>query len=88
MIKEVLIGPENGGADFAVADLSVTSTRANVVDFSMPFMTLGERRDLIKQTPAVISTHTDYIGGASTDTYVNFSIQYPSKVGHCMPRIH
>lgn len=41
MIKEVMIGTEDGGADFAVADLSITSLRASVVDFSMPFMTLG-----------------------------------------------
>jgi glutamate receptor, ionotropic, invertebrate len=41
MMKEVMIGAENGGADFAVADLSITSQRASAVDFSMPFMTLG-----------------------------------------------
>ena len=41
MIKEVLIGPEEGGADFAVADLSITSSRASAVTFSMPWMTLG-----------------------------------------------
>jgi hypothetical protein len=41
MIKEVMDGTEYGGADFAVADLSITSQRASVVDFSMPFMTLG-----------------------------------------------
>ena len=41
MMREVLIGPENGGADFAVADLSVTTTRASAVQFSMPWMNLG-----------------------------------------------
>ncbi len=40
-IKEVLLGPEEGGADFAVLDLSVTSQRAKDVTFSMPFMNLG-----------------------------------------------
>ena len=42
MIGEVLLGPEEGGADFAIADLSMTSARAEVVDFSMPWMTLGK----------------------------------------------
>ena len=42
MMKEVLMGTENGGADFAIADLSVTSSRASAVTFSMPFMNLGE----------------------------------------------
>ena len=41
MVKEVMIGPKEGGADFAVADLSITSTRAKMVQFSMPWMTLG-----------------------------------------------
>ena len=41
MVKEVMIGPKEGGADFAVADLSITSTRAKAVQFSMPWMTLG-----------------------------------------------
>jgi len=42
MMREVLEGPENGGADFAVADLSITSLRASAVDFSLPWMSLGE----------------------------------------------
>ena len=42
MIKEVMIGPKEGGADFAVADLSVTSSRGQAVQFSMPWMTLGK----------------------------------------------
>ena len=41
MIGEVLAGAEEDGADFAVADLSMTSGRAEVVDFSMPWLTLG-----------------------------------------------
>jgi hypothetical protein len=44
MMKEVLLGTENGGADFAIADLSVTSSRASAVTFSMPFMNLGEQK--------------------------------------------
>ena len=41
MIREVIVGPEEGGADFAIADLSVTSQRAEAVQFSMPWMDLG-----------------------------------------------
>ena len=41
MVREVMIGVNEGGADFAVADLSVTSARAQAVQFSMPWMTLG-----------------------------------------------
>ena len=41
LIREVMIGPKEGGADFAVADLSVTSARVKAVQFSMPWMTLG-----------------------------------------------
>ena len=41
MIGEVLTPVEDGGADFAIADLSMTSSRSEVVDFSMPWMTLG-----------------------------------------------
>ena len=41
-MKEVLAGPEKGGADFAVADLSITSSRTKAVVFSMPWMNLGE----------------------------------------------
>ena len=52
MINEVLIGAENGGADFAIADLSVTSARASVVQFSMPFMNLGISIIFIKPRPA------------------------------------
>ena len=37
-----MIGPKEGGADFAVADLSVTSARSKAVQFSMPWMTLGK----------------------------------------------
>ena len=44
MIEEVLRGAEDGGADFAVADLSITSDRATAVTFSMPWMTLGNTR--------------------------------------------
>ena len=40
-IGEVLLGPEEGGADFAAFDLTITSARAKVVDFSMPFLNLG-----------------------------------------------
>ena len=36
-----MIGVKEGGADFAVADLSVTSARTQAVQFSMPWMTLG-----------------------------------------------
>ena len=42
MIKEVLIGSADGGADFAVADLSITTDRASAVTFSMPWMNLGQ----------------------------------------------
>ena len=41
-----MIGVNEGGADFAVADLSVTSARAQAVQFSMPWMTLGGFRRL------------------------------------------
>ncbi len=41
MIKEVLDGVEEGGADFAIADLSVTSSRNQAVEFSIPWMNLG-----------------------------------------------
>ena len=41
MIKEVMVGTEEGGADFAIADLSVTSQRNEAVQFSNPWMTLG-----------------------------------------------
>lgn len=41
MIGEVLAPVEDGGADFAIADLSMTSQRAAVVDFSMPWLTIG-----------------------------------------------
>jgi hypothetical protein len=41
MIKEVMLGSEGGGADFAIADLSITSSRASAVTFSMPWMNLG-----------------------------------------------
>ena len=40
-IGEVLDGPEWGGADFAVFDLTITSARAKAVKFSMPFLNLG-----------------------------------------------
>ena len=36
-----MIGVEEGGADFAIADLSVTSERNEAVQFSNPWMTLG-----------------------------------------------
>ena len=41
MIKEVMDGTEMGGADFAIADLSVTSARNDAVQFSIPWMNLG-----------------------------------------------
>ena len=40
-IGEILKGPEEGGADFAVFDLTITSSRAEAVTFSMPFLNLG-----------------------------------------------
>ena len=44
LVKEVLMGPdEPGGVDFAVADLSITTERAKVVQFSVPFMNLGKK---------------------------------------------
>ena len=46
MIEEVIRGTEDGGADFAVADLSITSSRASAVTFSMPWMTLGNKNNL------------------------------------------
>nr|AHN49642.1 ionotropic glutamate kainate receptor 2 [Caligus rogercresseyi] len=52
LIKEVQIGPENGGADFAVADLSITTSRASAVGFSMPWMNLGISIVYIKPRPA------------------------------------
>ena len=55
MIKEVLMGAENGGADFAVADLSVTSKRAKAVTFSMPWMNLGISIMYLKPRPAAPS---------------------------------
>ena len=48
MIGEVLMPVEEGGADFAIADLSMTSSRSAVVDFSMPWMTLGTIREMYK----------------------------------------
>ena len=42
MINEVLVGTEEGGADFAIADLSVTSSRNDAVAFSIPWMNLGD----------------------------------------------
>ena len=33
MINEVMVGVEEGGADFAIADLSVTSARNDAVQF-------------------------------------------------------
>lgn len=41
-MQEVIKGTEEDGADFAVADLSITSVRATAVDFSMPWMNLGK----------------------------------------------
>jgi len=41
MINEVMVGVEEGGADFAIADLSVTSARNDAVQFSVPWMNLG-----------------------------------------------
>ena len=35
MIKEVMVGTEEGGADFAIADLSVTSQRNEAVQFML-----------------------------------------------------
>ena len=46
MIGEVLMPIEDGGADFAIADLSMTSSRSAVVEFSMPWMTLGNAKSL------------------------------------------
>ena len=40
-IGEVIRGPEEGGVDFAVFDLTITSSRAEAVTFSMPFLNLG-----------------------------------------------
>jgi ionotropic kainate glutamate receptor 2 len=37
MVGEVL----DGRADFAIADISITSKRASAVAFSMPWMNLG-----------------------------------------------
>ena len=51
-MKEVMDGPEEDGADFAIADLSVTSLRASVLKFSMPFMNLGISIIYIKPRPA------------------------------------
>ena len=42
MVNEVMIGTEEGGADFAIADLSVTSERNGAVQFSIPWMNLGK----------------------------------------------
>ena len=42
MINEVLMGSDNGGADLAIADLSVTSERAAAITFSMPWLNLGK----------------------------------------------
>jgi hypothetical protein len=47
LIKEVMLGSEGGGADFAIADLSITSSRASAVTFSMPWMNLGTVVELI-----------------------------------------
>ena len=41
LVREVIIGPKEGGADFAVADISVTSSRSQAVQFSMPWMKIG-----------------------------------------------
>ena len=43
LIKEVLDGPEEGGAHFAIADLSITTKRTVVVSFSTPFLDVGEQ---------------------------------------------
>ncbi|XP_040571507.1 glutamate receptor ionotropic, kainate 2 [Lepeophtheirus salmonis] len=52
LIKEVLLGADDGGADFAVADLSITTARSTAVVFSMPWMTLGISIVYIKARPA------------------------------------
>jgi hypothetical protein len=49
-IKQVLDGPEEGGSDFAVLDLSITSDRAKVVSFSMPFLNLGKLTKKIRDS--------------------------------------
>lgn len=46
MINEVMIGTQEGGADFAIADLSVTTPRNQAVQFSMPWMNLGNSNQL------------------------------------------
>ena len=42
MIRELM----DGKADIAVADLTITYERESAVDFTMPFMNLGESRKL------------------------------------------
>ena len=51
MINEVLMDNEEGGADFAIADLSVTSARNQAVQFSIPWMNLGKNMPNIPVTP-------------------------------------
>ena len=41
MTERFTDGVEEGAADFAIADLSVTSARNEAVEFSTPWMTLG-----------------------------------------------
>ncbi|XP_059097644.1 glutamate receptor ionotropic, kainate 2-like isoform X2 [Tigriopus californicus] len=75
MIQEVLIGAENGGADFAVADLSVTSVRAQAVDFSMPWMNLGISIIFIKPRRAPPS-FLSFLSPFTTEVWIYTGLSY------------
>jgi len=65
MIGEVL----DGTADFAIADISITSSRASAVKFSMPWLNLGISILYIQPRPAPPSMLA-FLDPFTTDVYV------------------
>jgi len=65
MIGEVL----DGRADFAIADISITSKRASAVSFSMPWMNLGISILYVQPRPAPPSMLA-FLDPFTTDVYV------------------
>lgn len=77
MIKELL----DQRADVAIADLTITYQREQVVDFTMPFMNLGISvlyRKPIKQPPNLFS----FLSPLSLDVwcYMAVSIHFGGKI--------
>lgn len=79
MIKELL----DQRADVAIADLTITYNREQVVDFTMPFMNLGISvlyRKPIKQPPNLFS----FLSPLSLDVWCYMAVRAHKRLVYCV----